>query len=66
MSEVAENRFSIEDLVNEFNGIEEIGLTDSVEGDAVYFDMQGRQVVNPENGIYIKRVGSKATKVVVR
>lgn len=32
----------------------------------VYFDIQGRKVVNPANGLYIKVVGNKATKVFVK
>ena len=32
----------------------------------VYFNLQGMRVDNPANGIYIKRQGSKATKVYVR
>ena len=31
-----------------------------------YFNMQGVRVSNPENGIYIKRQGTKVTKVVVK
>ncbi len=31
-----------------------------------YFDMQGRKVVNPESGIYIRRQGSKASKIYVK
>lgn len=36
------------------------------EGEAVYFNLQGVQVANPENGIYVKVVDGKATKVVVK
>ncbi len=31
-----------------------------------YFNMQGVRVANPENGLYIKRQGSKVTKVMVK
>lgn len=31
-----------------------------------YFNMQGVKVANPENGIYIKRQGSKVTKAIVK
>lgn len=30
-----------------------------------YFNLQGVKVVNPENGIYVKKQGSKAVKVVL-
>ena len=33
---------------------------------AEYFDLQGRRVANPENGIYIVRQGSKVTKQVIK
>lgn len=31
-----------------------------------YFDFNGRRVMNPENGMFIKRQGSTVTKVVIR
>lgn len=36
------------------------------EGEAQYFNLQGVKVLNPENGLYIKVVDGKATKVVIR
>ncbi len=36
-----------------------------VDGDAQYFDLQGRRVANPEKGLYIKKSGNKATKVIL-
>lgn len=36
----------------------------TVEGVAKYFDLSGRQIVNPEKGVYIKVSGNKAEKVV--
>lgn len=35
------------------------------DGDAVYFDLQGRKVANPERGIYVKVAAGKASKVVL-
>ena len=35
-----------------------------VDGSAVYFDLQGRKVVNPDKGIYIKVQDGKAIKVI--
>lgn len=35
------------------------------EAEAEYFDLQGRKVLQPESGIYLRRVGSKTTKVVI-
>lgn len=36
------------------------------EGEAVYFNLQGQKVENPENGLYIRVAGNKATKVLVK
>ena len=33
-------------------------------GEAVYYDLQGRKIANPDRGIYIKVVNGKATKIV--
>ena len=43
-------------------------VIDNVEanGPAVYYNLQGVRVANPENGIYIVRRGNKATKVLVK
>jgi hypothetical protein len=39
----------------------------NVENGAVeYFNLQGVRVVNPENGIYVRRQGNKVSKVVIR
>lgn len=42
------------------NGIE------SADADAEYYDLQGRRVVNPEAGIYVKVANGKVSKVVVK
>ena len=34
------------------------------DGDSQYFDLAGRRVANPDKGIYIKKAGNKAEKVV--
>ena len=43
-------------------GIEEVGVD---AGEAVYYNLQGVKVANPENGIFIKKQGNKTTKVVL-
>lgn len=35
-------------------------------GEAIWFDLQGKRVANPEKGLYIKVVGNKASKVIVK
>lgn len=36
------------------------------EGEAEYYNLQGVKVLNPENGLYIKVLNGKATKVIIR
>ena len=43
-------------------GVEGIQAED---GEAVYFNLQGVKVANPEKGLYIKVVGNKASKVIL-
>lgn len=45
--------------------IETIG-TDNADAPAVYYNLQGVKVDNPAAGIYIRRQGDKAEKVVIR
>lgn len=48
-------------------GIEGVAADTTVaDGPAEYFDLQGRKVTNPSNGIYIRRQGNKVEKVVIR
>lgn len=51
----------------ESSGISDI-VVDEVEanGPAVYYNLQGVEVANPENGIYIVRRGNKVTKELIR
>lgn len=46
------------------NVISVIELTDE-NAPILYFDLQGRRVLNPEHGLYIRVCGNKATKVVL-
>ncbi len=41
-------------------------LVDQNDAPAVYYNLQGVRVANPENGLYIKVQGNKSTKVVIR
>ncbi len=51
-------------IVSKMSGIEDV----TVDGadDAEYFNLQGVRVENPAPGLYIKRQGNKATKVIIR
>ncbi len=42
------------------------GFEGAYEGTPVYFDLQGRQVANPSNGLYIVKRGSTVTKEYIR
>ncbi|MCC8070588.1 MAG: hypothetical protein LIO90_02155 [Bacteroidales bacterium] len=39
---------------------------DAVEGEAIYYNLQGVRVANPQNGLYIKVNGHKTEKVLVK
>ena len=46
-----------------FSGVSAI---EGNEGHAKYFNLQGAEVANPQNGLYIKIVGEKVSKVLVK
>ncbi len=48
------------------SGIENANVAVEEEAPAVYYNLQGVPVVNPESGIYIRVQGGKATKVLIR
>lgn len=48
------------------SGTTAVSVIETEAGEAVYFDLQGRRVANPENGLYIRVQGNKATKVLVK
>lgn len=41
------------------------GIESEVNGEVEYFNLNGVKVVNPDKGIYIKKQGNKATKVIL-
>ena len=43
-----------------------IEAVEAAAGEAEYFNLQGVRVANPENGLYIRRQGGKAVKVLVK
>ena len=49
--------------VNVPSGIEVLNAMDAAE-EAIYFNLQGVRVVNPENGVYIRVANGKSQKVV--
>lgn len=51
-------------VLPESDGVTEIIADDNAPIE--YFDMQGRKVANPENGIYIRRQGTKTSKICIK
>lgn len=47
------------------SAIQTVGNADN-EAAVEYFDLQGRKVNNPQNGIFIRRQGSKTSKVIIK
>ena len=47
---------------NEIGGVEHIIMTE--QGEAIYYNLQGVKVANPENGVFIRVKGGKASKVI--
>ncbi|MGM9865569.1 MAG: Ig-like domain-containing protein [Muribaculaceae bacterium] len=48
-----------------FDGVEDI-VADDANAPVEFYNLQGVRVANPENGLYIRVQGKKATKVLVR
>ena len=46
---------------NEKSGVENIEINEN--GSAVYYNLQGVKVANPENGVFIRVQGGKASKI---
>lgn len=51
---------------SELAGIDSAVKADTTVGEVEYFNLQGIKVVNPENGVYIRRQGGEAKKVFIR
>jgi hypothetical protein len=47
-------------------GVSTVVVDDNSNAPVEYFNLQGVRVANPENGLYIRRQGNKATKVLVK
>ena len=50
----------------EVGGINDIVVDNATDAPAVYYNLQGVQVANPSNGIYIVRQGNKVSKQYIR
>ena len=54
--------FATQDILT---GIEEVVEEVDIEAPVEYYNLQGVRVMNPNNGLYIKRQGNKVTKVIL-
>lgn len=54
-----------QDPNGQVDGIEDI-VADEVEGAAKYYNLQGVEIANPENGLYIVKRGNKVSKELVK
>ncbi|MDE6277648.1 MAG: hypothetical protein K2M06_06020 [Muribaculaceae bacterium] len=50
----------------EISGIENVGIEEGSNGEVEYFNLQGIRVASPGKGFYIRREGSKSTKVYLK
>lgn len=64
---VVSYRYYTENGVKEFEnaGVGSVEI-DDIDADPVYYNLQGVQVENPANGLYIVKRGSKVTKEIIR
>lgn len=53
-------------VISAIEGLEAVDDSADNSGDAIYFNLQGVRVENPQNGIYIKVSAGKVTKVLVK
>lgn len=63
-SKIAETGTEVSLYGDGVTGVEEIAI--STDAPAVYYNFQGVEVTNPENGIFIVRRGSKVSKELLR
>ena len=56
------NFWNIEEM--DFSGINDVKAANNAPVE--YYNLQGVRVANPANGLYIRRQGSTATKVLIR
>lgn len=47
-----------------YDSVDEITVDENAPVE--YYNLQGVRVANPENGLYIRRQGSKVTKVLIK
>ena len=53
------------EYISGLSGVENVGVDAAAQGVVKYYNLQGVEVANPENGLYIRVQGDKATKVIL-
>lgn len=59
-------KFEFSDLEHIVSSINEVTAAPATDTEAEYFTIDGRRVSAPASGLYIRRIGSRAEKVVIR
>lgn len=59
-------KFEFSDLVYLVSSIGEVTAVPATDAEPEYFTIDGRRVSAPPSGLYIRRIGSRAEKVVIR
>ena len=62
-SEVTTYDVTVPEYIDNPNGVD---FVSAENGEAVYYNLQGARVANPENGLYIRVLNGKAAKVMVK
>ena len=52
-------------ITGSYSAIDVIEIEENIDAPVEYYNMQGVKVANPSNGIFIKKQGNKATKVIL-
>ena len=60
-----DNKITLDFEIPGLSGISNVTVADE-NAPVEYYNLQGIRVANPENGLYIRRQGNKATKVLVK
>lgn len=64
LGEVNSDPITVQWFANEFGGVENITIDENAA--KVYYNLQGIEVENPANGLYIVKQGNKVAKQVIR
>jgi hypothetical protein len=52
--------------LNEESAVSDITVDETSDAPVEYYNLQGVRVANPQGGLFIKRQGNKASKVIIK